>query len=431
LPHKFQCRKYQLGIWRALTSGIKRALWVCHRRAGKDLTVWNWLVCELISRKQTAYYILPTYSQAKKIIWEGMTKDGNRFLDFIPKELIEKKSESDLSIRFINGSLLQLVGSDGYDRLVGTNPSICIFSEMALQNPIAWDYMRPILAENAGRAIFISTPRGHNHFWDLYQVAKNNPTWFCEVLTVDDTKAITKQDIEDERASGMSEEMIEQEFYCSFETGQLGSYYGKLIKECYADDRITTLPVDAKYLVYTAWDIGMSDMTAIVFFQIIGKEIRVIDFYENQGYALDHYITLLRQKSYQYGTHYFPHDGKKREMGTGLSLVDVANQSEFNFMVIPNRTGLIEGIENTRGIFPRVWIDKTRCAYLLKCLQQYHAEYDDRAKIFKNSPKHDWASHAADAFRMMALSLQFINQDGFLEEQKELDRLERIYRNIY
>jgi len=788
--------------------------------SGKDLTIWNWVIKSLVQKKQSCFYILPTYSQAKKIIWEGMTKDGIRFLEYIPKSLIEKKSESELSIRFKNGSYIQLVGSDNYDRLVGTNPNICVFSEMAIQNPTAWEYMRPILAENNGVAIFIScvtpdtlvitengltrikdvsssreefselnkniwglggfhnanqfyyskkvptlkimlssgyklecshihpiwngfewikakdlkegnlipieygqdiwgkgidfstfhnnthksvkykfdkdnipddlfylfglingdgyfsdtyviianqdreivdflhkfgfkperggthhrlgstelcsllnfigfkkgaknksipeklfrctkeqmksflqglfdsdgtshsnpkyhgrikftssceklidevkilllnfgivssfthetkpptklvnvtseiynleinsffawefytkigfrvnrkqnnyihipdnlkndsgniypiqesnfknynlslhgvvnptrisrrkikelnnknphpsfeealkykffyspiksiehsesevfdfvipethsffsngfishnTPRGRNKFWDIYNTAENDPNWFCQRLTVDDTNAISKESIDKERSSNMSDEMIEQEFYCSFEIGQRGSYYGKYIKDMYKEKRIGNVPYDKNFLVYTAWDLGYSDSMSIVFYQKKGNDIAIIDFYENHGYPLLHYIELLKSKNYQYGKHFVPIDATHHSRA-GQTFIEAGKELDIHFTPLKQEKSLYDGIERTRQLFHRLHIDEKNCEFLIRCLLEYHSEFDNNAKVFKNVPKHNWASHAADSVRYLSLSLESISKSGMSKE---------------
>lgn len=422
LPYNFAPRKYQIPILKALDRGIKRAVWVCHRRAGKDLTIFNWVIKTLVQSRKSCFYILPTYSQSKKIIWEGMTKDGVRFLDYIPKELIEKKSEAELSIRFTNGSYLQLVGSENYDRLVGTNPSICVFSEMALQNPIGWEYMRPILAENDGVAIFISTPRAKNHFYDLYALAEKDENWFCEKLTVDDTNAISQQAIEKEKSSGMSEELVQQEFYCSFEIGVQGSYYGKAVRDMTLSGRIGHVPYDKNLLVQTCWDLGFADSMSIIFYQKRGNEILIIDYYENHGYQLAHYLDVLREKPYAYGKHFAPHDAKAHDR-TGNTFVQIAREQGFNFTVLDRQFSVLEGIEKVRGAFPRFFIDKDKCDYLIRCLLQYHADFDEKSHIHKNTPCHDWSSHLCDAVRGMVQSLDFLSSSGMSKEK--LDRLKQ------
>ena len=419
LPYLYKPRKYQCKFLSALNKGAKRALWIVHRRGGKDLTCWNWIISALMCKKQTAYYLLPTYAQAKKIIWEGMTKDGIRFLDFIPPEIIEKKSESELSIRFVSGSFLQLLGSDNYDRLVGTNPSICVFSEFSLQNPNGWNYIRPILAENEGTAIFISTPRGKNHFFDLYKIAmEQSDDWFCERLTVEDTSSITPEAIERERKSGMSDELIEQEFYCSFEIGVEGSYYGKGMRTMEKEGRICNVPFDKNLLVYTCWDLGFSDSTSILFFQRRGNELLIIDYYENQGYNLSHYIKIIKDKEYTYGKHFIPHDGKNHN-NTGTTFQQVAKGLGITMEVLKKEKSVIEGIERVRGMLPRVYMDKEKCDFLVRCMLQYHADYNEKDRIYRNYPKHDWSSHAADTVRYMSMVINDLyGPDEHLDVEK-------------
>lgn len=220
IPHKFNPRPYQLPFLKALDRGIKRFVLVWHRRAGKDKTVMNGLVKKMLERVGTYYYFLPTYNQAKKVVWNGIDKDGLKFLDHIPAELIVKKNETEMRIEIANGSVLQIVGAENIDTIVGTNPIGVIFSEYSLMKSQAWDFIRPVLAENGGWAIFVFTPRGMNLGWKILQVAQNNPlTWFSQVLTVDDTKAISREDIEAEIQAGMPQDLVDQEFYCKFLDG--------------------------------------------------------------------------------------------------------------------------------------------------------------------------------------------------------------------
>ena len=173
---------------------------VWHRRSGKDLTDLNIIIAEMMEHVGNYYYFFPTFAQGKKVIWEGKTKDEVPFLDYFPKELVDgKPNDSELKIKFKNGSMFQLIGTDNFDAIMGTNPIGCVFSEFSLQNPKAWDYIRPILTENGGWAIFNFTPRGLNHAWKLLQQAKNSPRWFWQVLTVKDTQAISEENLEQER----------------------------------------------------------------------------------------------------------------------------------------------------------------------------------------------------------------------------------------
>jgi phage terminase large subunit len=408
----FTPRGYQLPVLCALDSGKKRACVIWHRRSGKDKTCINLFAKKMIEKKGNYYYFFPTYSQGKKIFWEGIGSDGFSFLDHFPDELFQK-NHSELKITAYNGSTLRIVGTDNYNTIVGPNPVGCVFSEFALQDPRAWDYVRPILAENEGWAVFEYTPRGANHGKAMYEMAVNNPDWFVQVLTVNDTKrddgspVITAAAIQAERDAGMDEETIQQEFYCSFSGAMSGSYYGKLIKSAEDDapSRIANVPHESLAVVHTWWDLGISDSTVIWFTQHIGKEIRVIDYYEAHGEGLAHYAKVLQGKNYVYGTHNAPHDIEVREMGTGKSRKEVAEALGISFQRVP-MLSIADGISAVRSILPKCWFDKTKCKVGIEALKNYRREYDDKKKIFKDNPLHDWASHPADGFRMLGVGYQ-------------------------
>jgi len=402
VPHDWRPRDYQKGLWDFLEKGGKRAVAVWHRRAGKDLLSINWCVTAALKRRGLYWHLLPTYNQGRKIVWDGMTKDGRGFLEHFPKELWAAVNNTDMRLELKNGSIYQVVGTDNVDRLVGSNPVGVIFSEYSLQDPRAWDLVRPILAENGGWAVFIYTARGRNHGYDLFNMATGNERWFCQRLSVDDTGAVPAEAIEDERSAGMPDELIQQEFYCSFDAPLVGSYYGSLMAKALAEDRIKEVPYEPRLEVHTAWDLGMGDSTAIIFFQQFGKEYRIIDYYENQGEGIPHYVKIIREKDYVYGKHIAPHDIKVREMGTGKSRFEVARDLGLRFHVCPHV--LIEdGIEAARTIIPRCYFDLKQCSVLVEALRQYRKDYDEKRKVYRDKPLHDWTSHAADAFRYLAL----------------------------
>ncbi|MBA4098471.1 MAG: hypothetical protein C0484_17125 [Rhodospirillum sp.] len=258
------------------------------------------------------WHMLPEASQARKAVWDAINSHtGLRRIDeAFPASIRLGQREEDMKIILANGSTWQLVGSDRFDSLVGAPPIGLVFSEYSLTNPAAWDHLRPILAENGGWAIFMLTPRGRNHAWNLYDVAKSQPTWFAEQLTVDDTKAIAADVVAAERASGMSEDLVAQEYYCSFDAALPGAYYGKLLQNADTDRRIGRVPWAPDAVVHTAWDLGIGDSTAIWFAQTVGQETRLIDYYESFGVGLDHYAKILREKPYVYGEHILPHDAQ-------------------------------------------------------------------------------------------------------------------------
>lgn len=223
LPYKYEPRSYQLPILKAWDSGIKRLYWVAHRRSGKDKTIFANLPKKMMERVGTYYYFLPTYSQSKKVIWTGADGSGFRFLDHFPKELVKDKNEADMRIELVNGSILQLVGADNIDRIVGTNPIGVVFSEYSLMKEEVWNFISPILAENGGWAVFIMTPRGMNHAYDLLQKVKKSDKWFTEILSVDITKAMSEEDLEDQRMQ-MPTDIFNQEYYCKFIEGGTGFF---------------------------------------------------------------------------------------------------------------------------------------------------------------------------------------------------------------
>lgn len=698
---------------------------------------------------------MPTYSQAKKVIWDSSTNEGKRIIDFFPHQVIEKKNQQEMKIRLKNGSLFQLIGSDSVDALMGTNPKIVVFSEYALQTTDSWDFIRPILKVNGGTAIFISTPRGRNHFFDLCEMAKTQPDWYYEKLTYQDTGILTKEDVEKEIAEGMSEELAlqeyecfpegqnvmtidgvkdikdikvndlvythsgrfrkvlekyernydgdlikiksygnyedlictpnhpiriyqrhtqkyqwmkaehikekyrvcypkkvltktsiininlvkllawyvcegscfkngvnislgnmsevnqvvdlcnklsidchimnketainvniydtsyvdffknhcglnsstkkipftlischEKEFYnemikgdgcesfdeksgyskhaftttsktlayqmqilanslgygsgisfrkggkstiegrvvncaesycvqigsvsvreestklsrakyciaasvrnvekiqfsgkvynmkvqydesytvngravhnCSFDRGIDGAFYAKLVTKMYNEERIIPISYDPYKLVHTSWDLGWDDSTAIVFFQIDGEIIKIIDYEEHSNKTLNWYSNLLQDKKYRYGTHLFPHDVKHVDgLSTGLTRQELLEDLGLPVTVVP-KSFIVDGIEAVKVILSsRVMIDSNRCAKLLKSLENYHREYDEKRKVYSGKPKHDGSSHACDSLRYLAEGLKFV-QSGRTSTNSEINAINSYWRN--
>jgi phage terminase large subunit len=417
--NKFKPRPYQLPIVDAIENkGYKRVIAIMPRRAGKDLTAFNLCIRQCIRKPCVIYYVFPTYAQGKKVIWDSVTNTGDRILDFIPDSLVDSKNSQEMKIRFKNGSLLQIVGSDNYDSLMGTNPQGVVFSEYALQDPRAYQYIRPILAANLGWALFISTPRGKNHLYELYQIALHSKNWFAMKLTLDDTQHISPAEIERERAEGvMSEDLIQQEYYTSFDMGVEGAYYAKYMDKMRLDGRIGDVPYEPGFKVYTAWDLGVRDSTTIIFFQTVGTTIRIVDCYENSKEGLDHYAKVLASKPYLYGKHIAPHDIAVRELGSGVTRIEKAKQLGIKFTIADN-ISIVDGIEAVRSTLNKVWIDQ-KCVPLIKALENYRQEYDVKNRVYKTQPLHNFASHFADAMRYLCVSLPK-TRDGLSSE--ELDR---------
>jgi hypothetical protein len=261
------------------------------------------------------------------------------------------------------------------------------------------------LAENGGWALFIYTARGRNHGYDLLNMARRNEKWFQQTLSVDDTRAISQEAVEEERQSGMPDEMIQQEFYCSFDAPLVGSYYGNAMARLLADGKITGVPYEPRLEVHTSWDLGMGDSTSIIFFQRHGGEIRIIDYYESSGEGLAHYVKILKEKEYIYGEHIAPHDIQVREMGTGKSRLEVARELGIRFRVAANLR-IDDGIEAVRTTLPKCYFDEKKCSHLIEALRQYRKDFDEKNKVFRDRPLHDWTSHPSDAMRYLAVGLR-------------------------
>ena len=178
-------------------------------------------------------------------------------------------------IRFKNGSTWQVVGSDRYDAAVGSSPAGITFSEWALSNPSAWAYLAPIVTENDGWALFITTARGRNHAKSMLDMAQTRDDWFSEVLPVNVTNAMSEEAVEQQRleytgifGKEAADALIDQEYYCSFEAAILGAYWGKEMLLAEQQGRICDVPVNTDLPVHTAWDIGVDDAMAIWCFQV-------------------------------------------------------------------------------------------------------------------------------------------------------------------
>ena len=405
LPHKYTPRPYQLPFWQAMESGLKRAVCVWHRRAGKDKNFFNYVVQQMAERVGAYYYYFPTATLGRKALWDAIDKDGFKVIEHIPKEFIQKKNDNEMKITTKNGSVFQILGADKLD-VVGTNPVGVVMSEFSKQNPKGWEYIRPILAENNGWAIFNWTPRGKNHAYHMDRMARDNPKWFYEILTADDTNAITKEAIQDEIDAGMSEEMVQQEFYCSYELGMEGAYYSKHISQAWNDGRISRLLHDEAAEVHTAWDLGIGDSTAIWWFQCVGNEIHVLDYHEASGEGLKYYADLVkstgRDNKYSYGRHFVPHDARQRlQDEQGRTRVQILNSLGIKSMVL-KKAKIEDGIERVRSLLSRCYFDKDNCEKGINALESYHRNYNDKMETFMDKPCHDWASHGADAFRYLA-----------------------------
>lgn len=367
-------------------------------------------------RVATYWHCLPEYAQARKAIWTAVNPHTGklRIDEAFPKELRASTNDQEMFIRFKNGSTWQVIGSDRYNSLVGAGVAGVVFSEWALANPAAWGYISPMMRENNGWASFITTPRGSNHAKDMFDYAQGSKDWFAEISTVEDTRAFTGEELVDIRAEYISlygedfgVAQFEQEYFCAFDAAILGAYYGGEIARATKEGRITNVEWDSEHPVFTVWDIGLSDDTCILFFQVIAGEVRIIDAYAASGRFLDHYADIIKDKPYKYARHWLPHDAQAKTLVAAGRTVIEQLKNDYgikNLMILPNKNTEQQGIMAARHLFPRLWINSQSegCKDFLNAVRNFRREWDDDRKCFRDQPYRDWTNHYADTLRYLA-----------------------------
>ena len=406
-------RDYQEKLWLEMFDrNIKKAFILMHRRAGKDIFCLQYMIAKAIQEKGNYWYILPQQNQVRRAIWEGITSSGIKYLSLVPSELVEKFSEQEMKIYLRNGSIISFLGGDRYDSLVGAGIKGCVISEYALQKPNLFDTaIEPMLRESKGWVLFNTTPRGENHAKDMFDFLSKKPEYLTCRLTIEDTGVVSVDDINEERERGKPEELIQQEYYVSFAGAIYGAYYADVLSK--NDEKNGLFPYDARFPVYTAWDLGVSDSMAITFFQCIEKTIRIIDYYENSTYGLGHYVNVIKGKQYTYGCHYIPHDGVQRQLTYEEKALSIQNQLitlGLNKVEVITRTSdVYADIQGVRSLLPRIYWNKELTKDLYLAVKQYRREYDENRKCFKDSPYHDWTSHGSDTLRVILKAESKIN----------------------
>ena len=396
---------------------------VMHRRFGKTVFAVNHLIKHALTcplpRPRVAF-VAPTFTQAKRIAWDYV----KYYTSVIPGA---KFNETELRVDFPNGGRLMLLSAENPDALRGIYLDMAVFDEFGMQNPRVWgEVVRPALSDREGAAIFLGTPAGHNHFFDLLEQARSetdngSDQWYWKIVKASESKLVKEAELDAARAQ-MTPEQYEQEYECSFTAAIIGAYYGKLMAEADEDNRITRVPYDPAYPVHTAWDLGVNDSTAIWFAQIFrGGAVNVIDYYENGGVGLDHYADVINRKDYNYGDHLAPHDIEVRELGSGKSRLETAASLGLRFKVIP-KMKVADGINAARMLLPKCYFDRDKCTTGVEMLRQYRQEWDERRKMFRDHPRHDFTSHAADAFRYLAIGLE--NRQRFVKPPQQVAQME-------
>ena len=390
---------------------------VAHRRAGKTVACINDLVdsalrCERV-RPRFAY-LSPFFKQSKAVAWDYLRAATE------PLRAIGATShESELRVDYPdNESQVRLYGADNPDALRGLYLDGVVMDEPADMDPRVWpEIIRPALSDRQGWAVFIGTPKGRGSFYDVWKRSQSDPDWYSLMLKASDTGLIDAAELELAKRD-LSEDQYAQEFECSFDAAIVGSYYGKLMAAAEKDKRITNVAYEPTAQVWTAWDLGIRDATAIWFAQIVGREIRIIDYYEASGVDLGHYVREIVSRPYVYHGHIVPHDAQAKELGTGKSRLEVLESLGLKGISVAPMHRVEDGINGVRVFIPKCWFDATKCARGIDALKLYRADYNDKLQALRPSPVHDWTSHAADAFRYLAMTLDGLKPTGFRRDIK-------------
>lgn len=405
--------KYAPREWakRLHAAAVRWIVLVLHRRAGKTTAVLHHLQRDALRTPNAQYaYIGPTQKQTKKIAWKILKKIS----EDIPGVFYH---ETELYVRYPNGSVLFLAGSENIDSLRGIPLWGAAGDEWPLQDPeLFTQVISKCLADHLGYFIFLGTPAGKNHFFKTYQNALKHPDqWLVIFKTVDDSmrdeRGVTienlRQAIADDRKlveqGEMTQEEFDQEWYCSFDAAVKGAYYGNQLSEARKQKRIGTVPYDPELPVHTVWDLGVGRNIAIGFYQKSGIQLRKIDYWEGSNKdGIPQAAVALQRKPYVYGKHFAPHDIKATDQSTGKTRLDTAKKLGIDFEVVPS-LNVNDGITRGQLVFSRLWIDEKACEEWLLHIGQYREQHDEKTGTWLGRPVHDSHSHAADEYRYASI----------------------------
>ncbi len=378
--------------------------WACliaHRRAGKTVAAVNDIIrSAMFARSSNPLYgyCAPYRSQAKSVAWD--------YFKFYAAPVTRDVNESELTVELVNGAKIRLFGADNADAMRGLGFDGIYMDEYGDFKPSVFgNVIRPALSDKQGWAVFGGTPKGKNQFWEIYETATRIPNeWFLLRLPATSSGILPATELAAARAQ-LAEDQYLQEYECSFEAAILGAFFGKEMREAEQQGRICQVPYDPNYPVYTAWDLGYRDDTAIWFYQLGRGELRVIDFHAVSGADIYDIAETVTQKPYRYAKHYLPHDARAKSLQTGKSIIEqLATHLDVAKLAVVPDIGVQSGIQAVRMVLPKVWFDAEKCREGIEALRQYQREYDEDKKAYRQSPRHDWTSHPSDAFRMLAVS---------------------------
>lgn len=390
-------RHYQLPYMAAMDEGCRFAVWVMHRRGGKDRTALAQACKQAFKRTGLYWHCLPTLKQGRKVVWDNITSEGTNLVKQTFGDLVRRRLEDEMKLELVNGSIVQIVGADNFNSLLGASPVHVTFSEWSLTDPRAYDFVRPILRENKGSVSFIYTPRGFNHGWTTLQIAKKLPGAFVAVMPITSTGVLTPADMEMERAEGMPEELIQQEYYCDFSSANVGAIVGRYIAAAEREGRVgADNGWYAGSKVVVSCDIGYRDAAAFWFWQLKIGGFDLVHYEEDSGLDAAEWIERLRTCGIPIDHVYLPHDATAKTFQTRDTVIEQFARA-FQCSVVP-RSKLQDRINAARTVIPRCNFHVDRCARGLEALRAWSFKFDDERKVFSSEPDHNWASHGSDAF---------------------------------
>ena len=395
-------RPHQEKLWQYLARDGKRAMAVWHRRAGKDEVCLHHTAVSMMERVGNYWHCLPEYAQSRKAIWTAINAHtGKRRIDEVfPKQIRDSTNDNEMFIRLRNGSTWQCIGSDTYNATVGASVAGIVYSEWALANPSAWAYHRPMLEENNGWAAFITTPRGRNHAFEMFRHSAQSSEWFSQLLTVDDTHALTKAALAETLkeytalyGADVGRAQYLQEYYCDWQASILGAYFALEMADVRNEGRIVEVEAIPGQFVHRAWDLGVKDDTSIWWFQIVGAQLFILDHYAASGVGVEHYATVIEERERKYGwmhgTDYVPHDAKIKEWGTGKTRVETMSALGLKPQLVPFAT-FQDGINAARRTLPLCVFHPRTEETGISALEQYRREWDDEKKDLRHAAVHEW-----------------------------------------
>lgn len=415
---------------------------ICHRRWGKDDCSLHGLATKAHQRIANYCYMLPMEKGVREAIWEAINPHTgiNRLEESFPMCIREKTNEQQMRITLLNGSKVVFAGSDNFRSKIGSSLAGLVYSEWSLSDPASYGYLAPMLKENGGWCVRQGTARGENHAYKTLMSGMKDPNRFAQLVTVEDSgmnKILDMEEIKQEYIDIFGEDlglaMYLQEWWCSFKAPIAGSVYGKELTKLENEGRIKSVPHVKGFKVFTAWDIGRTDSTAVWFYQVINNEVRVIDYEEKALETPDYFFSRIlgikitvniidaeiqvvrggdlagfeHRKEYDYETHNLPHDAKAKTFAaTGKSLQDQAHAVfTWTKVDITPSLSIQDGIKSARQLLRTIVIDH-KAQEGFDALKEYVYKYDEKNKVLSVKPLHNWASNAADAFRYMAIAYE-------------------------